>query len=67
MSTLHTVYNATTGVCMLDAVSEAQFDRWYDHHATYRKVRDESEVNPSFRDLFEATNDRPDVHWLVDA
>jgi hypothetical protein len=61
----NTVYNATTGLCILDGATDGQFDRWYDSHADYRKVRDESEVNPSFRDLYEAINDRPGVHWLV--
>ncbi len=61
----HTVYNATTGVCILDGVTEALFDCWYYHHADYRAVRDLSEVNPEFRDLYEAVSDRPGVHWLV--
>ena len=61
----HTVYNATTGVCMLDAVSDGQFDRWYDHHCHFRKARDEFEVNPEFRDLYEAIS-IPGVVWLVE-
>lgn len=65
MTNTHTVYNAVEGICILDAVTEAQFDRWYDHHADYRKVRGPHEVNPEFRDLYEATQDRANVHWLV--
>jgi hypothetical protein len=62
----HTVYNATTGTCLLDGVTDGQFDRWYDHHSSFRAVRTIEEVNPNFRDLYEAINDRPGVHWLVD-
>lgn len=65
MSTTHTVFNATSGTGILDNVTEAQFDRWYDAHSDYRKVRDITEVNPMFRDLYEATSDRANVHWLV--
>jgi hypothetical protein len=66
MSAPYTVYNAATGVCLLDAVSEGQFDRWYDGHSNFRKVRDVSEVNPQFRDLYDAISDRPGVEWLVE-
>lgn len=62
----NTVYNATNGTCMLYQVSDGQFDRWYDHHSQFRAVRALSEVNPAFRDLYEAINDRPGVHWLVE-
>lgn len=62
----HTVYNATTGICLLDGVTEHHFDRWYDSHASFRSVRSIEEVNPEFRDLYEAIHDRPGVHWLVD-
>jgi hypothetical protein len=66
MSNTNTVYNATTGVCLLDGVTDAQYDRWYDGHSQFRKVRDIHEVNPEFRDLYEAINDRPGVEWLVE-
>ena len=36
----HTVYNATAGTCILDGVTESQFDRWYDGHSQFRAVRD---------------------------
>jgi hypothetical protein len=65
MATQTTVYNAATGVCILDGVSDSEFDRWYDHHSEYRQVRDSSEVSPAFRDLYEAISDRPGVYWLV--
>ncbi len=64
MST-YTAYNAVTGAAILAEVSEAQFDRWYDHHSDYRKVRDIGEVNPACRDLYAATWAEPGVHWLV--
>jgi len=62
---MHTVYDAANGLCLLDSVTEGQFDRWYDHHSNWRAVRDLTEVNPEFRDLYEAISDRPGVHWLV--
>lgn len=60
----HTVYDAATGTCILDSVTGAQFDNWYAGHDDYRSVRDISEVNPAFRDLYDAISDRPNVHWL---
>lgn len=66
MSLQHTVYNAATGICLLDCATEGQFDRWYDHHSQYRQVRNIAEVNPDFRDLYDATSAYPNVHWLTE-
>jgi hypothetical protein len=59
----HTVINAATGQTVLEQVSEAQFDRWYDHHCFWRKPRSVEEVNPSLRDAYMARDEN--THFLL--
>lgn len=61
---LITVIDASSGEGIFPCpVTEAQFDRWYDHHADWRAVRDLSEVSPLHRDRYIACG--PDEQWLV--
>lgn len=59
----HSVINAATGALVLVGATLAEFDRWYDHHADWRKPRGEEEVNPRIRDAYREANSR--THFLV--
>lgn len=64
-----TVINAATGATVLDGVTEAQFDRWYDHHSDWRQVRSREEVNPEHRERFDTRRQRSigdTEHWLIE-
>lgn len=59
----HVVIDAATGAIVLGHATEAEFDRWYDHHAFWRKPRDLSEVKPELRAEFQAAT--PSMHYLI--
>ncbi len=65
----HTVIDATTGRVVLERVTEAEFDRWYDQHAFWRKPRAVEEVSPDLRVAYEARHDLVEdgtrLHYLV--
>lgn len=61
-----TVINASSGKAILENVSHAQFDRWYDHHSDYRKVRSIEEVHPDFRERYARRDDTKEVFLIQD-
>jgi hypothetical protein len=63
---LHTVIDGVTGRTVLADATEAQFDRWYDHHCFWRKPRDLFEVRPELRALMLSQNvTEHEVHVLL--
>lgn len=71
--TLHAVIDATTGKEVAAPMTDAQFDRWYDHHCFWRQPRSLEEVNPELREVLVApdfvSHDAGGIltHYLVNA
>lgn len=63
---MNTVYNAKTGVVLFEDISDSEFDRWYDHHAFWRRARDASEVHPDLQAAFLANRNSTSVHFLIE-
>lgn len=51
----HAVVDATTGEEILAPCSIEQYNRWYDHHAEWRKPRNIEEVTPALRAGLDST------------
>ena len=61
---LHLVIDARTGRRLLEGATDAQFDRWYDHHSHWRQARGPEDASPEVRAMkFDVETV---VHFLVE-
>lgn len=64
MAKTNTAINAVTGKEIVSGYTDAQFDRWIDHHCTeYRYARRVEEVTPELRVVFQHAGNR--THFLI--